>query len=264
MKVGHLVLSVLLAAGCDDAASTVARDGRDPDFAGRPGLGDGVASASDGASDLRLIDGVAPAPEDLGGGGGEPGGAGDADRTSDADGLPVSPENTCAAVDILVVVDDSASMADNQVSLAASFPGFVDKLRERLAFSRSFHVGVVTSDDYWHNAAGCQNIGDLVTQTGGPESSNADCAPFQEGHRFMTEREPDLLASFSCAARVGSTGADDEKVMRALLNAVSAEKNAPGGCNEGFLRQDSLLVILILTDEDDVPDVCQSGTCQRC
>ena len=170
----------------------------------------------------------------------------------------------CDSVDLLFVVDDSSSMSDNQESLAASFPAFAAGIRERLARAPSVHVGVVTTDDYQHNAGGCRNIGDLVTQTGGPESSNAVCGPFASGGRYLDEHEPDLGSAFSCAAKVGSTGADDERVARALLNAIDPERNAAGACNAGFSRPDSLLVIVIITDEDDVPDVCDPslGTCQ--
>lgn len=163
----------------------------------------------------------------------------------------------CTAVDILVVIDSSGSMVDNQRSVAASFPGFVDRVRQRLSFSRSYHIGVATTSRYPWNGGGCTDIGDLITETGGPEAGGEVCGPYADGFSFMTEREPDLLQSFSCAARVGGGGDDDEMTMRAVLNAVSPEKNAMGGCNEGFLRQDSLLVIIMLTDEDDVRELCE-------
>jgi hypothetical protein len=30
--------------------------------------------------------------------------------------------------------------------------------------------------------------------------------------------------------------------------------NAPGACNDGFIRDDALLVVVIITDEEDTPD----------
>jgi hypothetical protein len=168
----------------------------------------------------------------------------------------------CTNVDLLFVVDNSASMADQQQSLIASFGGFVSGIQQRLAKAQSYHVGVVTSDAYYQNAAGCTAIGDLITQTSGLGSSNQNCAPFSSGARFMDSTEPNLTAKFACAAQVGVTGSDDERPMRSLLDAVSPQKNAPGACNAGFSRPDSLLVVVIITDEDDVPDQCDgSGTC---
>jgi len=173
------------------------------------------------------------------------------------------PPPECGAVDILFVIDNSGSMADNQRSLIASFPGFVAGMRERLAYADSFHVGVVTTDAYRHNAPGCTAIGSLVTQTGGPESSGMVCSPFTSGARYMDQTEYDLAAAFACAAQVGAGGDDDERAMAALLGALSPAANAPGGCNDGFLRDDALLVVVVISDEDDVPDVCDlDGVCE--
>jgi hypothetical protein len=168
------------------------------------------------------------------------------DTTPDA-----SLDTRCRDVDVLFVVDNSGSMADNQRSVIASFDGFITAMRTQLIHARSYHVGVVTSDDNFGNGEGCTEIGSLVTRTSGPESSNATCGPW-DGRRYMDGLDPDLDAAFACAAQVGAGGSDDERVMRGLLNAVSTDFNAPGGCNEGFLRPDSLLIVVILTDEDDV------------
>ena len=56
--------------------------------------------------------------------------------------------------------------------------------------------------------------------------------------------------------QVGSSGADDEKMMRGLLDALDPAANDPAGnaCNTGFARDDSLLVIVLISDEDDVPE----------
>jgi hypothetical protein len=156
----------------------------------------------------------------------------------------------CENVDVLFVIDDSASMADNQESLIASFDGFVQGMQTNLQFAQSYHIGIVTSDSYYVNAPGCTNIGDLVTRTGGLESSAMNCEPFASGARYLDESEPDLAGKFACAAQVGSGGNDDEMVMRGLLNAM----NPATACNEGFARDDSLLVIVIISDEDDVPE----------
>jgi hypothetical protein len=72
--------------------------------------------------------------------------------------------------------------------------------------------------------------------------------------RFIDPTEPMLGAKFACAAKPGSGGNDDEKVMRGLLDALSPAKGAAGECNEGFLRLDALLVVVIITDEDDAPE----------
>lgn len=168
----------------------------------------------------------------------------------------------CTKVDVLFVIDDSGSMADNQLSLIRSFPGFVAGMQRKLAGAIDYHVGIVTSDDYYGNDPRCTKIGSLVTRTGGPKSSQKDCGPFASGARYLRSTDPDLGQRFACAAQVGAGGSDDEKLARSLLNAVTPAVNAPGACNAGFLRPDSLLVVVMITDEDDIPDECDGMTCR--
>lgn len=158
----------------------------------------------------------------------------------------------CRSVDVLFVIDDSASMADQQAALIASFDGFVQGMRDALSTAIDYHVGVVTSDAYSHNAMGCRAIGDLVTATGGPGLPARTCDPFPSGGRYLTGTDPDLPTSFSCIANVGVGGADDERMARALLDATDPANT----CNTGFLRADSVLVLVLITDEDDVRDGC--------
>lgn len=160
----------------------------------------------------------------------------------------------CPNVDILFVIDSSGSMADQQESLIASFDGFVSGIQEKLAYTESYHVGVVTSSDYYQNVAECPKIGDLIVKTGGPDSAGALCLPFASGKRYLDESEPDLAGKFACAAKVGTGGSDDEAMARGMLNALNPQNSADGACNAGFARQDALTVIVLITDEDDVPE----------
>lgn len=162
----------------------------------------------------------------------------------------------CQAVDFLFVVDNSGSMALYQDNLVRNFPGFIDGIQRSLGHVGSFHVGVTTTDAYAFNVAGCRDIGSLVVQTGGENSSGAACGAYAAGANYMTEVD-DLSQSFSCAATVGSDGHDGERPIAALLETASARLQGPGGCNEGFLRQDSLLVVVMITDEPDGPGDCE-------
>ncbi len=160
------------------------------------------------------------------------------------------PDEGCTKVDFLFVIDNSNSMATNQGELVASFPELVDGIESTLTDVESFHVGVVTSDPYAFNEPGCTGIGALVTRTGGVNSSNAMCAPFADGFRYMTDAD-DLDNDFACAALVGTAGANDERMMAGAVAAISDPLNMVGGCNEGFLRDDALLVAVLISDEDD-------------
>jgi hypothetical protein len=97
----------------------------------------------------------------------------------------------------------------------------------------------------------CEDIlGAGVTYPRGANASNMDCN-FQNGMRFMTDAEPNLVTAFQCAARVGTDSTNDpERPMEAMVQAVSGG-GAVGGCNTGFLRDDAILVVTFITDEDD-------------
>ena len=67
--------------------------------------------------------------------------------------------------------------------------------------------------------------------------------------------EADLGQNFACAAQVGISGDGNERPVQALQAAISESMNAPGACNEGFVRDDAILVVVIITDEEDDHEV---------
>jgi hypothetical protein len=168
----------------------------------------------------------------------------------DLGAVPDSPpfDESCGMVDFLFVIDNSGSMSDEQLSLINNFPNFISGIEATLDTVDSIHVGVATTDDYVHNVAGCTSIGSLVVKTGGSDSSNMMCGPYEDGANFMTE-DDDLALAFSCAARVGTDGSADEHQMQAVINAVDGTHGGIAQCNEDFLRADALLDNVIITDE---------------
>lgn len=97
----------------------------------------------------------------------------------------------------------------------------------------------------------CEDVlGAGVTHPRGQGSSNQDCS-FATGTRYMDSTEPDLSATFECAAQVGvSSYAGTERPMEAMVQAVTGGTEADT-CNAGFLRDDAILVVTFITDEDD-------------
>lgn len=162
---------------------------------------------------------------------------------------PGDEESGCEAVDILFVIDDSGSMQDEQENLIAAFDGFINAIQGQLS-EQIFHVGVISTDEYAGNPESCQGLGSLVTATTGANSSEAVCGPYATGKNFMTQSD-DLTQAFTCAALLGTEGNGDEKPFEAMINALGPDMNGPGGCNEGFLRDDALLVVVLITDEED-------------
>jgi len=76
-----------------------------------------------------------------------------------------------------------------------------------------------------------------------------DCN-FSSGNRWMTDQEPNLQSAFECAALVGAGGDGNERPMEALTEAIGPQQGM-GACNEGFLRDDAILVVTFITDEED-------------
>lgn len=169
--------------------------------------------------------------------------------------MPIS-KGPCGKVDFLFVIDNSGSMFEEQVALVASFPGFIAAIQSTLESVEEYNVGVITTDAYSPNTAvpGCNVLGGLVVSTGGFDSSNMVCGPYDAGNTFMTQ-DDDLDTAFACAAQVGTYGNGYELPMQALIDATDPEGPLAqaGACNEGFIREDALLVLVIITDENDGP-----------
>lgn len=176
-------------------------------------------------------------------------------------------------IDFLFVISRASVMKDIQDKLVEAFPAFINTIEGQFE-EFDFNIMVVDGDDYWGSELcnelctpeGCPLIDDYPCSAvdkitacdatlgagtifpAGRYATNAPCA-IDGGRRYMTTGQTDLKDTFSCAARVGVSG--DERVAEAMVAAISPEMNAPGGCNEGFLRDDALLMVTIIGSYDD-------------
>lgn len=153
-------------------------------------------------------------------------------------------------IDFLFVIDNSRSMADEQTNLANAVPDFVKIMKEEIEALERYHIGVVVADGNMNNDPACQELGALITRTWGPDSSDRACGPYADGFNFMTNAD-DLDDAFGCAAKTGTSGSSNERPMDALLRALEPDMLKDGACNAKFLRDDALLVVTIITDEED-------------
>lgn len=257
---GVRAYSFLLSTGTTLACA--ADDGRG-DGSGNSGIVTVSASASQSESGTAADDAGSDAgsdadPDDDGTAASADGTAASAETQGTVFDLGIQPDSSmpvqegCQKVDFLFIIDNSGSMADNQVDLANNFPNFIDGIQATLEDVDEYQVGVITSDAYVFNGAGCNQLGGLVIRTGGQDSSNMMCGPYASGKNFMTEAD-DLATTFPCAAKVGSEGNGLERPMNAMEVAVRKDLGGPGECNDGYIRDDALLVIVVLTDEWDGP-----------
>jgi len=155
--------------------------------------------------------------------------------------------------DLLFVVDDSRSMADEQAALAAGFPQLVDVLAQSQGGLPDVHLGVVTADlgDGGAGLPGCTATGDAGVMRG------AAC-PALDGAAYLADEVAadgtrlrnytgSLDDAFACMTAVGTGGCAIEQPLEAMHRAL-----APGlGLAPGFLRDDAELLVVIVSDEDD-------------
>ncbi len=131
------------------------------------------------------------------------------------------------AADILFVVDNSGSMADEQTLLAQGFESFVSQLE---ATGTDFHLGVVTTDfDYAD-----PKRGSLI------------------GSPAVLTPDTDYVNLFQQRVHVGVGGSGKEQGLQSATYALSTTMST--GPNQGFMRQDANLLVVIVSDEDDCSD----------
>lgn len=199
-------------------------------------------------------------------------GSGDEEAMEEADAADESEDdgpdlNTleCERIDFVFVVDNSSSMADEQENLVAAVPGFVDAMQNALPDVKDLRVGVVDTDAYpglgnpdpldaCPEDAECDScdytLGALTTKPNSAADPDASCE-FGSEMPYMDGLSEDFAGEFECAALVGTEGNPIEQTASALVDAVSEDMNAEGECNEGFVRDNALLVFLVISDEED-------------
>ena len=139
-------------------------------------------------------------------------------------------------VDVLWVVDTSCSMADEQQALADNFPAFTEFF---LDVGVSFRLGVTTTNVDEEDTVGFD--GQLV---GTP--------------RWLDQDTPDLLTAGQERTLLGiDPGHRDEKGLHAAYTALEL---LGAGANEGFVRAEANLAIVIVSDEPDFSRRSEPGS----
>ena len=175
----------------------------------------------------------------------------------------------CNAVDVLFVIDNSASMTSYQDNLIAAFPTFVGAMVTNLPANTDLHVGVTTSSfcgasNPSHGESNCVPnespdviasafvTPDVDTVAGDGYQGrlrSASGMTWFAGNTGDAASMADLQAWFPAAAAVGSSGCSFE------FNAAGAAyafHPANAATNDGFVRDEgAVLLIFILSDESD-------------
>ena len=166
-------------------------------------------------------------------------------------------------VDILFVVDNSASMADEQERLSQNFRAFIE-IAARNALN-DYRIAVVSTDtggDPGDNPNGPEDQGLVDNRFGAaPYYASAgqvrsSCSELRDTpHSCFRGPAPQVIAStlsaeaqiaqFAQAVQVGSCGTGNEQPLLAMQRALTK------ACNTGFLRSGARLVVVVVSDEDD-------------
>jgi hypothetical protein len=182
-------------------------------------------------------------------------------------------------IDVIFVLPSSSYDYYAQ-AMPSSLPAFVETMTTTLA-GFDLQVMVLDSDGAWGSPnlcpkskcpadGGCPNfpedpsfpcwalhdqdalakcdetLGAGLTFPAGAGASNVRC-PLADGRRFLRGDDPDFVDDFLCVATLGVADGWDEG-PHALMRAMSADLDL--GCNAGFLRDDALLLVFLISVQD--------------
>jgi hypothetical protein len=129
--------------------------------------------------------------------------------------------------DILFTIDNSCSMADEQMALAMNFNSFISYATQA---NVDYRIAVTTTDDFASTGQG-----QFTGQGGGP---------------LVLERSmSNVGALFAARVNVGTSGNGYERPLSTTLKALTAPLISTTNAN--FLRDDANLAIIIVTDAPD-------------
>lgn len=189
--------------------------------------------------------------------------------------VPINEREPPHSVDLLFVVDNSNGCREEQPLLAEQAELLLRDLVDSSAVA-DLHVGVISPNlgtggyfgpgwdnpmhgdygelQYRGRLEGCERqyfAGDcdrdecpwLIHSTARPDDGSDPA-------------DPPIWDDLACVAVLGVGLCGFEQPLEAMFLALT-ERSAPGQPNEGFLREDSVLAVVIMTDEDDCsyPDV---------
>jgi len=132
-------------------------------------------------------------------------------------------------VDILWIIDDSGSMADERLILGSDFQGFLDEL---VAIQSNYQIGVTSLND--------------VDQ--GQLKQSMSAAP---GLRIITNATTNATAVFQELTTYPLSRLHWDQGLRMGELALTPPNTSPGGTNVGFVRPNAALAVIVVTNGED-------------
>lgn len=181
-------------------------------------------------------------------------------------------------LDLLVMVDNSQSMNPLQAKMSDQLPTFLSALKDMTSGQYpDLHVAVVSSSfggGAWLNVNQCGSGSHPGDDQGnfqqGPGGAGAgQCSMLHSGETYLkngdgTANNPanfdgDIGKAFQCIALLGDSGCGFESQFESVYYALAKAKRPLGSTdddtqdshNGGFLRDNAVLAVVMLTNEDD-------------
>jgi hypothetical protein len=154
-------------------------------------------------------------------------------------------------MDIVFVVDNSGSMQEEQQNLATNFPMFAQQIRNYTVSNGQpldFRVALTTTGrtiDYSIDLGG--GFGTFPEHEDGENGAFANNC--NSPKRWLEPTDANMESTLACRSNVGTSGPSIE--MPLLMSKWALAERVADNTNTGFLRDDALLAIVMLTDEDD-------------
>ena len=171
-------------------------------------------------------------------------------------------QRVASAVTVLLVIDNSGDMCQEQEALRAALPGLVADLTGTGA---PFHIGVITGDTIGANESGrLQNVPRPASETTlCPKPPPVlDCTTGLPNPlpKFVDNDTPMLDQVLACNASVGISGFYGQTALGAIHMALSAALLEDPTANAGFVLEGSLVTAIVLSTIEDC-SVCSGSTC---
>ena len=150
-------------------------------------------------------------------------------------------------VDILWIVDSSGSMAEEQAYLGQNFATFINSLAASVT---DFQTGITTTDICADGDPSLVPMGIRYCPAldGTPATHFRGSLVGTAGQRVLSPSSPNLVSKFLSYANVGTTGSSFEHGLTAAQMAVA---KSLAGQNEGLVRPNAFLSVIVISDEED-------------
>lgn len=139
-------------------------------------------------------------------------------------------------------------MESSQTNLSSNFPSFISGFSSR---NLDFQMGVIATDTYIALPSMASIYNGLGSGSYLKQKPQADWAGLRDGYiahsgvYILNALTPNLNSVFVTNATQGISGLGDERPLQSMRTALDSP------LNNGFLRPNSFLAIVLLTDEDD-------------